>query len=141
MIALLHHVSSVVAAPELVSVSGDDSGVAGAIHTLTCTVILPSGVELSQPPSIQWLGLDTSPPVGPVNQTDYVYISRVNVSLSPASTVYTCIASYTLNGVSSQTVEDSIDINVISELIWYILPCFSYNLLYHMQHSQLQRCQ
>ena len=112
---------SVVVAPEAVTVSGARSGVAGALHTLTCTVILPRGVELSHPPNIQWQGLDTPSPVRPVKRNNRDYISTLNVTLDTVRTVYTCIASYTLNGVSSQTVEDSISISITSELTWYAL--------------------
>ena len=106
--------ATVLAAPVMVNVSGEGSGVAGTSYSLTCRVSLPSGVE---PDSldIQWVGLPTPQPV---MISAGVYISNVNVTLNPlppTTTSYTCRASYTENGLSSITVEDSISINVISK--------------------------
>ena len=112
-------ISITVLPPPVVSVLREGSNAAGTSYILICIVSIPGRVEFSQPPSIQWLGLDTPPP-SPLMQNDRIYISTLTVALNPASTVYTCIASYTLNGVSSLTVNDSISISVISELMHYI---------------------
>ena len=93
-------------------VSGEGSGVAGTSYTLSCRVSLPRGV---QPDSldIQWLGLSTPEPV---MISTGVYISTVTLDpLPPTTTDYTCRASYTENGVSSEIVEKSLPINVVSK--------------------------
>ena len=93
-------------------VSGEGSGVAGTSYSLSCRVSLPSGVE---PDSldIQWLGLSTSEPV---MISTGVFISTVTLDpLPPTTTDYTCRASYTENGVSSERVEESLPINVVSK--------------------------
>ena len=95
----------------VVSVSGEGSRVAGTSYTLTCTVTVPSGVQLL---SIQWLGQETSPPA---QISSGLYISNATVTLGtppPTNAVYTCRATYTLSGVTSQRVQDNIfSINVI----------------------------
>ena len=99
--------------PEVV-VSGEGSGVTGTSYTLTCRVSLPSGVE---PDSldIQWLGLPTPQPV---MISTGVYISNVTLNpLLPNNTGYTCTASYTINGVSSLLVIESICITDISKFL------------------------
>ena len=97
----------------VVSVSGEGLGVAGTSYSLTCRVSLPSGVE-PDPLDIQWVGLPTPQPV---MISAGVYISNVTLNpLPPTTTSYTCRASYTENGVFSRIIEDTISINVISEL-------------------------
>ena len=106
-------------------VSGEGSGVVGTSYTLSCRVSLPSGVE---PDSldIKWLGLSTPEPV---MISTGVYISTVTLDrLPPTTTDYTCRASYTENGVSSEIVEESLTINVVSksasfqcQRLWYIM--------------------
>ena len=79
---------------------------------MSCRVSLPSGVE---PDSldIQWLGLSTPEPV---MISTGVYISTVTLDpLLPTTTDYTCRASYTENGMSSEVVEESLTINVVSK--------------------------
>ena len=103
---------AVVAESPEVMVSGEGSGVTGTSYTLTCRVSLPSGVE---PDSldIQWLGLPTPQPV---MISTGVYISNVTLNpLLPNNTGYTCTASYTINGVSSRLVIESICISDISK--------------------------
>ena len=93
-------------------VSGEGSGVVGTSYTLSCRVSLPSGVE---PDSldIQWLGLSTPEPV---MISTGVYISTVTLDpLLPTTTDYTCRASYTENGMSSEVVEESLTINFVSK--------------------------
>ena len=96
--------------------SGEGSGVTGTSYTLTCRVSLPSGVE---PDSldIQWLGLPTPQPV---NISTGVYISNVTLNpLLPNNTGYTCTASYTINGVSSLLIIESICISDICKCLHY----------------------
>ena len=96
----------------MVVVSGEGSGVVGTSYTLSCRVSLPSGVE---PDSldIQWLGLSTPEPV---MISTGVYISTVTLDpLLPTTTDYTCRASYTENGMSSEVVEESLTTNVVSK--------------------------
>ena len=105
--------------PEVV-VSGEGSGVTGTSYTLTCRVGLPSGVE---PDSldIQWLGLPTPQPV---MISTGVYISNVTLNpLLPNNTGYTCTASYTINGVSSLLVIESICIFDISKCLHHYIHC------------------
>ena len=101
-----------VVAPPAVVVSGEGSRVAGTSYTLSCRVSLPSGVE---PDSldIQWLGLSTPEPV---MISTGVYISTVTLDpLPPTTTDYNCRASYTINGVSSGVVQESLTLNVVSK--------------------------
>ena len=101
-----------VVAPPAVVVSGEGSGVAGTSYTLSCRVSLPSGVE---PDSldIQWLGPST--PESVMISTG-VYTSNVTLDpLPPTTTDSTCRASYTINGVSSGVVQESLTINVVSK--------------------------
>ena len=100
--------------------SGEGSGVTGTSYTLTCSVFLPSGVE---PDSldIQWLGLPTPQPV---MISTGVYISNVTLNpLLPNNTGYTCTASYTINGVSSLLVIESVCISNISKCLNYLSHC------------------
>ena len=100
--------------------SGEGSGVTGTSYTLTCRVSLPSGVE---PDSldIQWLGLPTPQPL---MISTGVYISNVTLNpLLPNNTGYTCTASYTINGVSSLLVIESICISDISKCLHYYFHC------------------
>ena len=117
LISVLHvlaiFITVVAESPEVV-VSGEGSGVTGTSYTLTCRVSLPSGVE---PDSldIQWLGLPTPQPV---MISTGVYISNVTLNpLLPNDTGYTCTASYTINGVSSLLVIESICIADISKFL------------------------
>ena len=106
-------IAVVAESPEVV-VSGEGSGVTGTSYTLTCRVSLPSGVE---PDSldIQWLGLPTPQPV---MISTGVYISNVTLNpLLPNNNGYTCTASYTINGVSSLLVIESICIADISKFL------------------------
>ena len=91
--------------PEVV-VSVEGSGVAGTSYTLTCTVTLPSGVAMPDSIDIQWLGLST-----PQHEmiSPGVYTATLDIMLQNISR-FTCAASYTVNGVSSKLVHDSLDI-------------------------------
>ena len=104
----------------MVRLSESGSTVAGASYTLTCTVTLPSGVQLddSVPPDIQWSWPDTIRliPTEP-SQISSVYISTI--TLNPLqethSGQYSCSASYSLGGISSEVVTDEMTVTVISE--------------------------
>ena len=115
--SVLHYlaifITVVAESPEMV-VSGEGSGVTGTSYTLTCRVSLPSGVE---PDSldIQWLGLPTPQPV---MISTGVYISNVTLNpLLPNNNGYTCTANYTISGVSSLLVIESICITDISKFL------------------------
>ena len=114
LLLLVPHLFATGIATPVMSVSGGGSGVVGTSYSLTCRVSLPSGVD---PDSldVQWVGLPTPQPV---MISAGVYISNVNVTLNlppPTTTLYTCRASYTKNGVSSRIVEDSISIDGVSK--------------------------
>ena len=105
------------------------SPVAGTLYTLTCTVTFPSGVQLddSVPPNIQWPLPDTITiiltPTGPSKINSGVYVS--NITLNPLqetySGQYSCSASYSLRGISSEVVTDKMNVTVISEFFNKIL--------------------
>ena len=113
--------AAVVEPPE-VTLSGSGSRVAGTSYTLTCTVTPPTGVQFdsSFPPNIQWSGPDTTllTPTVPSQISNGVYVSTV--TLSPLqethSGQYSCSASYSLGGISSEVVTEEMNITVISEL-------------------------
>ena len=111
--------TAVVKVPEVI-LSGSGSRVAGTSYTLTCTVTPPTGVQLddSVPPNIQWSWPDTTllTPTNP-SQISSVYISTI--TLNPLqethSGQYSCSASYSLGGISSEVVTDKMNITVICE--------------------------
>ena len=110
-ITLHGNIITVIAESPEVVVSGEGSGVAGTLYTLTCTVTLPSGYSGVVPDPqvyIQWLGLPTPPQ--PVQRfPSGVYITNVTLDPLPSNTTrYTCTASYTTNGVSSRAVQATI---------------------------------
>lgn len=108
----------VVEQPRVV-VSGSESATVGSSNTLTCRVTLPSGVELgdSTTPTIQWTGPAVSN-VGPIQSSDgdYISILQLNPILESHEGTYTCRASYTLNHISSDSVEAQKTISVMGEL-------------------------
>ena len=113
---------AVVEAPT-VRLSESRSPVAGASYTLTCTVTLPSGVQLddSVPPNIQWSWPDTTilTPTVPSQISSGIYVS--NITLNPLqethSGQYSCNANYSLHSTSSEVVTDEMTITVISEFL------------------------
>lgn len=116
-LSLRSYLSIVVEQPR-VAVSGSKSATVGSSNTLTCRVTLPSGVELrdSTTPTIQWTGPAVSD-VGPIqsNNGDYISILQLNPILESHEGTYTCIASYTLNRMSSESVEAQTTISVMGE--------------------------
>ena len=138
---LLNHIimminSDAVVEPPEVQLTGSGSGVVGTSYTLTCTVTLPSGVQLddSVPPDIQWLGPNMTgyTPTGPSQISSSVYVS--NITLNPLQEThsgrYSCSVSYCLGGISSDEVTDVIlliventAITVISEFSYLIFAC------------------
>ena len=115
---------AVVEAPT-VRLSESRSPVAGASYTLTCTVTLPSGVQLddSVPPNIQWSLPDTIiitlTPTALSQISSGVYVS--NITLNPLQEThsghYSCSANYSLRGISSEVVTDEMTVTVISEFL------------------------
>ena len=106
--------TAVVEPPE-VTLSGSGSRVAGTSYTLTCTVTPPTGVQFdsSIPPNVQWSGPILTPTV-PSQISSGVYVS--NITLNPLqethSGQYSCSASYSLGGISSEVVADQTSITV-----------------------------
>ena len=111
------YVTAVVETPE-VTLSGSGSRVAGTSYTLTCTVTPPTGVQFDRsfPPNVQWSGSDTTilTPMNPSQISSGVYVS--NTTLNPLqethSGQYSCSASYSLGGISSEVVTDEMSITV-----------------------------
>ena len=107
--------TAVVEVPE-VTLSGSGSREAGTSYTLTCTVTPPTGVQFDRsfPPNVQWLGPDTTilTPTGPSQISSGVYVS--NITLNPLqetySGQYSCSASYSLGGISSEVVADEMTV-------------------------------
>ena len=102
---------AVVEPPE-VTLSGSGSREAGTSYTLTCTVTPPTGVQFSDPPTIQWpeLNIRKQP-----QSNSNVYVSTV--TLKPLqethSGQYSCSASYMLGSISSEVVTDKMTVTVI----------------------------
>ena len=100
--------------PPKVTLSGSGSDV---VYTLTCTVALPTGVQLynSVPPNIQWLGPDILTPMEHSQSRSGIYVS--NVTLDPHNEThlgqYSCRASYSLGNISSEVVTDKKTVIVI----------------------------
>ena len=110
---------AVVEAPT-VRLSESGSTVAGASYTLTCTVTLPSEVQLddSFPLNIQWSWPDTIIIIpAETSQISSVYVStiRLNPLQETHSGQYSCSASYSLGGISSEVVTEDTAITVICE--------------------------
>ena len=127
---------AVVEAPT-VRLSESGSTVVGASYTLTCTVSLPSGVQLddSVPPNIQWSWPDTIrlTPTEASQIRSGVYVSTI--TLNPLqethSGQYSCRASYHWGSISSEAVTDKTTVTVVSEFlnnIWLSVSnsCFIY---------------
>ena len=99
--------------PPKVTLSGFGSNVA---YTLTCTVTLPTGVQLdnSVPPNVQWLGPDMTI-LTHSQSSSGIYVS--NVTLNPLIEThlgqYSCRASYSLGNISSEVVTDKKTVIVI----------------------------
>ena len=96
---------------------------AGTSYLLTCTVTIPSGVELSQPPSIQWLGPGVSRTDDDDDDDDDSTDNRVVVSELSLNSLtlghggdYTCTAEYTVDGETA-TSSGNITLNVLSKLL------------------------
>ena len=104
--------SNAVVEPPEVKLTGSGSGVVGTSYTLTCTVNLPSRVQLdgSVPLNVQWSGLHTTTSTGPSQISSGVYVSTI--TLNPLqethSDRYSCSVSYCLGGISSDEVTDVI---------------------------------
>ena len=113
---------AVVESPQ-VRLLGSGSSVTGTSYSLFCVVTLPSGVNLDDtvPPNIQWLGPDTTTltPTEPSRSSSSVYFSTV--TLNPLQEThtgqYSCSASYSLGGITSEVVTDKMNITVICELL------------------------
>ena len=106
--------------PPMVTLSGSGSRVIGTSYTLTCTVTLPSGVQLnaSVPPTIQWPELNTtSPRISQNRNGTYVQIITLSPLHETHSGQYSCRASYSLGGIISEVVTDKMNLIVISELL------------------------
>ena len=118
-IQMTYMFTTVVEPPE-VTLSGSGSRVAGTSYTLTCTVTPPTGVQFSDPPNVQWLWPDTRllTPMNPSQISSDVYVS--NITLNPLqethSGQYSCSASYSLGGVSSEVVTEEMNITIKCEL-------------------------
>ena len=118
----MHTLKCFVAVVEPPAVTLSESGprVAEATYALTCTVTLPSGVQLndSVPPTIQWPELNTTIPRILQNRNGtYVRILTLNPLHERHSGQYSCSASYSLGGISSEVVTDEMNVTVISEFI------------------------
>ena len=102
--------------PPKVTLSGSGSNM---VYTLSCTVALPTGVQLdnSVPPNVQWLGPDMTIliPMEHSQISSGIYVS--NVTLNPLNEThlgqYSCSASYSLGGISSEVATDRKTVTVI----------------------------
>ena len=108
--------SSAVEAPVLVSVSGEGSGVAGTLYSLTCRVRLPLGVDQFLL-NIQWkkpnmpftLALHTPATHNPLLFT--ATLQHPSLQSSDAGE-YLCQANYSLGGHTSPLVNDTFILDV-----------------------------
>ena len=116
--------TAVVTSPD-VRLSGSGSRVAGTSYALTCTVIPPTGVQFSDPPTIQWpeLNIRKQPQI---SSGVYVTTVTLNPLKETHSGQYSCSASYSLGSISSEVVTDKLTVTVICKLIISIPLSSSY---------------
>ena len=95
--------------PPVVSISGDGSSVAGTSYTLTCRVTIPSGVEPTYPPSLQW-----STPHSTLYDTS-------NITFNPLRETdagdYACKGWYVVGVFTSPAVTTTFTMTVLRELL------------------------
>ena len=105
---------SVVAAPAMVKVSGEESGMVGTLYSLTCRVRLPPGV-FHVSPKVQWKRPNM--PLVPTSsisltETGFTAILQLPSLQSSDAGEYLCQASYSLGGYTSPLVNSSFTIDV-----------------------------
>ena len=102
----------------MVTLSGSGSRVAGTSYTLTCSVAPPTGVQFddSVPPTIQWPELNITIQGMSWDRND---AHASSITLNPLhkthSGQYSCRASYSLGGISSEEVTDEMNVSVFSK--------------------------
>ena len=108
-----------------ITVNRAGSDQAGSRYVLICTIILPTGVTVSDVPSVQWrrpsggstTGNVVSGGVSGGVSGSSVYISQLTLdplTLSDGGD-YTCTATYSLGGQTSPSGMDTFSIFVISK--------------------------
>ena len=99
--------------------SGEGSGVTGTSYTLTCRVILPSGVQEASP-NIEWkrpnMMLSSS---SSITNTNRGFLATLQLqSLQPNNTgEYICLAGYYLGNIASAIVMNSTTLHVICKSV------------------------
>ena len=105
---------SVVAAPAMVRVSGEESGMVGTLYSLTCRVRLPPGV-FNVSAKVQWkrpnMPLVRASSIS-LTKTGFVASLQLLPLQSSDAGEYLCQASYSLGGYTSPLVNDSFTVNV-----------------------------
>ena len=108
----------------MITVSRGGLRQAGSRFVLQCTIALPTGVTVSDVPSVQWRRPSGGSATGNVVSGDgSVYISQLlldPLTLSDGGD-YTCSATYSLGGQTSPSGMATHIISVISKLILYNL--------------------
>ena len=105
---------SVVAAPILVIVSGEQPGVIGTSYSLTCRVRLPPGV-FNVFAKVQWKRPNMSlVPASSISLTETGFTATLQLPSLQSSDAgeYLCQASYSLGGYTSPLVNGSFTVNV-----------------------------
>ena len=106
----------------MITVFSEGSNQAGSMYILKCTIILPTGVTVSDEPSVEWRrpsGGSTTGNIissaGGVSGDISVYLSQL--TLDPLTLYdggdYTCIATYSLEGQTSPSVTGTFSFSVV----------------------------
>ena len=106
----------------MTAVSSADSDVAGSRRVLICNIYLPTGVTVSDVPSVQWKGPSGRSTTGTVFSAGFsggksLYISQLifnPLTLSDGGD-YTCTATYSFGGHTSPSGTSTHSISVISK--------------------------
>ena len=102
----------------MITVSSADSDVAGSRRILICNIALPTGVTVSEVPSVQWRrpsGVSSTGTVFPVGKSLYNSQLIFNPLTLSDGGDYTCTATYSLGGQTSASGTGTHSFSVISK--------------------------
>ena len=102
----------------MITVSSAESNMAGSRRVLICNIVLPTGVTISDLPSLQWRRPSGGSATGKfVSGDGSVYINQLilnPLTLSDGGD-YTCTATYSLGGQTSPSVMRVFSFSVVSK--------------------------